>query len=83
MHLWAIMNEGVLRRQVGGERVMKEQLNHLVDISAQPNVTLQVLPYAAGAHAAMLGSFATLSFSSGEWNAFLAIIKSGGLDALA
>ncbi|MEV8632919.1 helix-turn-helix transcriptional regulator [Streptosporangium sp. NPDC051023] len=66
MHLWAIMNEAALRRRVGGAQVMKKQLRHLVDISAQPNVTLQVLPYAVGAHAAMLGSFAILSFSEGE-----------------
>lgn len=65
MHLWAIMNEAALRRQVGGVDVMKEQLKHLVSISAQPNVTLQVLPYAVGAHAAMLGSFAVLSFAEG------------------
>ncbi|MFF4414902.1 DUF5753 domain-containing protein [Streptosporangium sp. NPDC001559] len=65
MHLWTIMNEASLRRRVGGARVMKEQLRHLTDISAQPNVTIQVLPYAIGAHAAMLGSFAILAFSEG------------------
>ncbi|GAA2907714.1 helix-turn-helix transcriptional regulator [Streptosporangium fragile] len=65
MHFWAIVNEAALRRRVGGTRVMEEQLNHLVGISALPNVTLQVLPYAVGAHVAMLGSFAILSFSEG------------------
>lgn len=64
-HFWAITNEAALRRRVGGARVMQEQLKHLVDVSAQPNVTLQVLPYAVGAHAAMLGSFAILSFAEG------------------
>ncbi|MFC7648662.1 DUF5753 domain-containing protein [Streptosporangium lutulentum] len=65
MHFWAIMNEAALRRRVGGACVMKDQLRHLVEVSAQPNVTLQVLPYGIGAHAAMLGSFAILSFSEG------------------
>jgi hypothetical protein len=63
MSFWAIASEAVLRRRVGGARVMKEQLQHLVEVSAQPNVTIQVLPYAIDAHAAMLGSFALLSFS--------------------
>ncbi|MGW0593637.1 helix-turn-helix domain-containing protein [Streptosporangium sp. NPDC002607] len=65
MNFWAVVNEAALRRRVGGTRVMKEQLQRLADISAQPNVTIQVLPYAIGAHAAMLGSFAILSFSEG------------------
>ncbi|MGJ6967466.1 helix-turn-helix domain-containing protein [Streptosporangium sp. G11] len=65
MNLWAIVNEAALRRRVGGAHVMQKQLRHLADISAQPNVTLQVLPYEIGAHAAMLGSFAILSFSEG------------------
>jgi len=65
MNFWAIVNEAALRRRVGGTRVMKEQLKRLTDISAQPNVTIQVLPYSIGAHAAMLGSFAILSFSEG------------------
>ncbi|MER7207481.1 helix-turn-helix transcriptional regulator [Streptosporangium sp. NPDC000239] len=65
MHLWAIMNEASLRRRVGGARVMKEQLRYLAEVSAQPNVTIQVLPYAIGAHTAMLGSFAILAFSEG------------------
>ncbi|MFC4060603.1 helix-turn-helix domain-containing protein [Planomonospora corallina] len=65
MHLWAIMNEAALRRRVGGAHVMERQLRHLVNLSANPNVTIQVLPYEAGAHAAMLGSFAVLSFAEG------------------
>lgn len=65
MHLWAIMNEGGLRRRVGGMPVMRDQLRHLVEMSALPNVTIQVMPYGVGAHVAMLGSFAILSFPEG------------------
>ncbi len=55
--LWA-----VIRRVVGGAQVMREQLSHLADLSALQNVTLQVLPYAAGAHPAMHGSFTVMKF---------------------
>lgn len=65
IQFWAIANEAALRRRVGGTQVMKAQLRHLTEIAAQPNVTIQILPYAIGAHAAMLGSFTLLSFSEG------------------
>jgi len=49
VQVWAVLNEGVLRRLVGGPEVMAEQLVRLVEAAALPNVTLQVLPFAAGA----------------------------------
>jgi transcriptional regulator with XRE-family HTH domain len=55
--LWAVLDEAVLRRQVGGRGAMREQLLHLADAAAAPNVTLQVLPFAAGEHAGMSGAF--------------------------
>jgi transcriptional regulator with XRE-family HTH domain len=60
--LWAIMNESVLRRQVGGPQVMAAQLAHIGQLAARPNVTVQVLPFTAGAHPAMLGSFTLMQF---------------------
>ncbi|MFC4535423.1 helix-turn-helix domain-containing protein [Sphaerisporangium dianthi] len=63
LQFWAVLNEATVRRVVGGAAVMREQLRRLVDVAALPNVTLQVLPYAIGAHAAMLGPYAILSFS--------------------
>ncbi|GAB1694075.1 helix-turn-helix domain-containing protein [Krasilnikovia sp. M28-CT-15] len=60
--LWAIIDESVIRRQVGGSLVMREQLKHLVEMAGRPNVTLQVLPYAAGAHPGVIGSFVVLRF---------------------
>jgi transcriptional regulator with XRE-family HTH domain len=60
--LWAVMNEAVLHRQVGGRAVMRDQLAHIGQLAARPNVTIQVLPYAAGAHPAMLGSFTVMKF---------------------
>jgi len=60
--LWAIMNEAVLHRQVGGPAVMTAQLAHIGQLAARPNMTIQVLPFTAGAHPAMLGSFTLMQF---------------------
>jgi transcriptional regulator with XRE-family HTH domain len=58
----AVLNEAVVRRPVGGTDVMRDQLTHLLDLGGRPNVTIQVLPFAAGAHPAMAGSFTLLQF---------------------
>jgi transcriptional regulator with XRE-family HTH domain len=60
--VWAILDEDVLRRQVGGRKVMQEQLRRLLVDSAMDAVTLQVLPLEAGEHAGMHGSFTILGF---------------------
>lgn len=60
--LYAILDEGALRRMVGGPGVMREQLQHLVNSATRHNVDLRVLPFSAGAHSAMLGSFILLDF---------------------
>ncbi|NKY52679.1 helix-turn-helix domain-containing protein [Nocardia vermiculata] len=64
--LWAVVDEAVLHRPVGGEQVLRAQLDHLVDVSNRPNVTIQVLPYAAGGHAAAGSSFTMLRFAEAE-----------------
>ncbi|MFE7189800.1 helix-turn-helix domain-containing protein [Kitasatospora sp. NPDC057541] len=62
--LWAIVGEAAMRRPVGDESVMAEQLNHIAAMAEErPNITVQVLPFSAGAHAAMGSSFSVLSFS--------------------
>lgn len=58
--IWAILNEAVIRRVVGDMEVMQGQLLHLLSTAERPNVTIQVLPFAAGAHAAMGSSFVHL-----------------------
>jgi transcriptional regulator with XRE-family HTH domain len=60
--LWAVVDEAALRRPVGGREVMRAQLERLVQATKLPNVTLQVLPWSAGAHAAMTGAFSVLRF---------------------
>lgn len=62
VQLVAILDEAVLRRQVGGPEAMREQIRHLIDMAALPNVVMHVLPFAAGAHPGMEGPFCLLSF---------------------
>lgn len=62
LRLWAILDESILHREVGGPASMRKQLNHLLNMADQPNITLQVLPFEAGAHAGMLGPFVILEF---------------------
>lgn len=62
LRLWVIIDEAVLHRPVGGQKVMREQLARLAEGAALPNVTLQVLPYSVGGHPGMPGSFALLRF---------------------
>jgi transcriptional regulator with XRE-family HTH domain len=64
--LWAVVDEAALLRPVGGPKVMRAQLERLIEATEQPNVTLQVLPFAAGAHPAMVGAFSVLRFADQE-----------------
>jgi transcriptional regulator with XRE-family HTH domain len=64
--LWAVVDEAALRRPVGGREVMRGQVERLLEATKLPNVTLQVLPFAAGAHPAMVGSFSILRFADQE-----------------
>lgn len=59
---WAVIDEAVLCRSVGGEAVMHAQLNWLAARATLPHVTIQVLPFAAGAHPGMEGPFLILGF---------------------
>lgn len=60
--LWVILNEASVRRTVGGRTVMKKQLEQLIALSRSRRITLQVLPFSAGAHAAVDGAFHILHF---------------------
>nr|BFE66871.1 hypothetical protein GCM10020092_001720 [Actinoplanes digitatis] len=51
IELWVVLDEAVVSRPVGGDEVMRDQLLRLVEATRMPNVTLQILPFAAGAHA--------------------------------
>jgi hypothetical protein len=66
--IWAVLDESVILRPVGGPAVMAAQLRHLIEVSTRPNavVTVQVLPLAAGAHPGMSGPFVILSFQNSK-----------------
>jgi Domain of unknown function (DUF5753) len=61
--IWAIVDEGVLRRPLGGRAVMRAQLGRLAEVADMPHVTLQVVPFGRGGHAAAGGSFSMLRFT--------------------
>jgi transcriptional regulator with XRE-family HTH domain len=62
-NLWVVLDEAVLRRSVGGPDAMRAQLRHLLEAAEQPNVTVQVIPFQAGGHAAAGGAFSILRFA--------------------
>lgn len=62
VRLFAVIDEATLRRPVGGEDVMRAQIQHLIDMAAHPKITLQVLPFAAGPHPGTGGRFTILTF---------------------
>ncbi|MGX9889075.1 helix-turn-helix domain-containing protein [Streptomyces sp. NPDC002276] len=66
LQVYAVIGEGALRQQVGGPEVMRAQLQHLLKTAQLPNVRLQVLPFRAGGHACMAGSFNIISFAETE-----------------
>jgi transcriptional regulator with XRE-family HTH domain len=57
-----VLDEAVVRRAIGGPDVHRAQLLHLAEMAERPNITMQVLPFAAGAHSALTGGFAILQF---------------------
>ena len=62
-NLWVVLDEAVLRRPLQGWDVMKGQLEHLLEMAERPQVTLQVMPFQAGGHAAAGGAFSILRFA--------------------
>nr|WP_202539550.1 helix-turn-helix transcriptional regulator [Streptomyces sp. SID8379] len=62
LRLWTVLDEAALKRTVGGKNVMREQLEHLVEQSQLPHVTVQVIPFEMGAHPGLNGQYAILEF---------------------
>ncbi|MFJ1867056.1 helix-turn-helix domain-containing protein [Streptomyces sp. NPDC088097] len=59
---WVVMSEAVLHQEIGGGEVMREQLAHLLDLRRREWAKVQILPFEAGAHAGLPGSFNLLRF---------------------
>ncbi|MBX9360522.1 helix-turn-helix transcriptional regulator [Streptomyces sp. WAC04114] len=61
---WAVLSEAALRLEIGGPEVMRGQLAHLLSSENNPRINVQVLPFSAGAHAGLQGSFDVYRFST-------------------
>jgi transcriptional regulator with XRE-family HTH domain len=64
--LWVVLDEAALRRPIGGSEVMRTQIRYLIEQAGRPNVTIQLLPYSVGAHAAEGGAFTLLRFAEAD-----------------
>ncbi|GAA2656657.1 hypothetical protein GCM10010425_84430 [Streptomyces spororaveus] len=62
LRLWVVLDESALRRVVGCPQIIREQLEFLNRLGAQPHVTVQVVPHSAGAHPGVSGQFSILDF---------------------
>ncbi|WP_420032414.1 helix-turn-helix domain-containing protein [Streptomyces sp. cg28] len=62
LQLTAILDEAVLRREVGGKDILQRQLAHLAEVARLPHVRIQVLPFSAGGHLGITGPFVVFSF---------------------
>jgi hypothetical protein len=61
--IWVVVDEAAIRRPIGGPAVMRAQLRHLLEVAQRPTVTVQVVPFQAGGHAAAGGPFNILRFA--------------------
>ncbi|MEV6672883.1 DUF5753 domain-containing protein [Streptomyces sp. NPDC051162] len=66
LDLWAVLDEAVIRRPVGGAAVMRDQLHHLVRTADMSNVTIQVVPIRKGGHPGLGGAFSVLEFEEDD-----------------
>src|SRR5262249_13326062 len=64
--LWAVIDEAALRRPIDGVATMRRQLEHLIEIAELPHVTIEILPFSAGGHAAAGGPVTILRFPEDE-----------------
>ncbi len=64
--LWAIVDEAALRRPMGGRDVLAAQIERLMDAVGEPNITLQVMPFRYGGHAAEGGAFTIMRFPEAD-----------------
>ncbi|UYQ62899.1 helix-turn-helix domain-containing protein [Streptomyces peucetius] len=78
--LWAVLDEAVLRREVGGPAVMAGALRHVAGLARRHRIIVQVLPFAAGAHASMNGALRLMSFPDAPPLAYLEVLATGQLE---
>ncbi|GAA2904187.1 helix-turn-helix transcriptional regulator [Streptosporangium fragile] len=79
LRLWAILDQAALSRTVGSDVIMRDQLAHLIQQAQRPHITLQVIPFSAGAHPGMPGSFIVLKFGTDNPDVIHIDSMAGGL----
>ena len=65
-HFWSLVDESALRRRVGSNDIMRDQLKRMVEFAAISNITLQVVPFSLGAHPGLDNTFELLEFKSAQ-----------------
>lgn len=75
--LWVLLDEGMLSRPVADPPVMRDQLKHLVHMTTMPNVTIQIVPYAARGHSGLLGAFTIADLDDSPGIVFLEDVLGG------
>jgi hypothetical protein len=78
--LWAVLEEASLRRVVGGPGVMAEALEHIIGMARRHQAVVQVIPFAAGAHAAMEGALKLMDFEDAPPMAYFEAVETGRLE---
>lgn len=78
--LWAVIDEAALRRETGGPAVMAEALRHVADLARHNRAIVQVLPFSAGAHAAMEGALKLMDFEDAPPLVYFDCVGSGRLE---
>jgi transcriptional regulator with XRE-family HTH domain len=65
-HFWSLVDESALRRRVGSNDIMRDQLKRMVELATVSNITLQVVPFSLGAHPGLDNTFELLEFQSAQ-----------------
>jgi transcriptional regulator with XRE-family HTH domain len=74
--IYYVLDEAALHRNVGGVAVMRSQLRHLRDLAMEPRLSVRIVPFSAGAHASMKGSFTILEFA--DWDEDVLYLETAG-----
>lgn len=74
--IYYVLDEAALHRQVGGAAVMRNQLRQLRDLAKQPRLSVRIIPFSAGAHTSMKGSFTILEFA--DWDEDVLYLETAG-----
>jgi hypothetical protein len=76
--LFFILDEAAVRRLIGGNAVMRRQIRKLIEMAARPNVTIEIVPFSAGAHPGLKGPFVVIEFRDPDDNDVLYLESARG-----